>query len=233
MNIRYFENYEAMSLAAAQTVYASIQAKPNLLLCAATGSSPTGLYWQLEKYYAEKNECFQDLRVVKLDEWGGLHAWHPATCEYYLQQYVIGPLGISEERYFGFDADTKNPEQECKRVQAQLAAHGPIDVCVLGMGVNGHIGLNEPAEQLIDHCHVTELATTTLHHAMVADLETKPGYGLTLGVKDILDAEHIVLLVAGAGKEKATQQLISGKIMNQYPVTHLRAHQKVDCLVVG
>lgn len=107
MNIQHFKDYEAMSAAAAQMVYASIQAKPNLLLCAATGNSPTGLYLQLQKYHTEKREDFNDLRVLKLDEWGGLHAEHPATCEYYLQKYLIQPLGINKERYFGFDADTK------------------------------------------------------------------------------------------------------------------------------
>lgn len=233
MNIQHFRDYKAMSVAAAQMVYASIQAKPDLLLCAATGNSPTGLYLQLQKYYAERREDFQDLRVLKLDEWGGLHAAHPATCEYYLQQYLIRPLGINRERYFGFDANTKNPEQECARVQAVLEANQPIDVCILGMGVNGHMGLNEPAAQLIDHCHVAQLAATTLHHDMVSNLETKPAYGLTLGVKDILAAQHIILLVAGAGKEKATQELLSGRITNEYPATHLWAHQKVDCLVVG
>jgi galactosamine-6-phosphate isomerase len=231
MNIRYYEDYEAMSLAAAQLVYAAIRAKPDLLLCAATGGSPTGLYQELQKYYQEDSEAFQDLRVVKLDEWGGLHARHPATCEHYLQQHVIGPLGISESHYFGFDADTKDPERECKRVQDLLAAQGPIDVCVLGMGVNGHIGLNEPSVKLIDHCHVAELANTTLNHVMVADLETKPSYGITLGMKDILAAEHIILLVTGAGKEEATKQLLYGKVTNQYPVTHLQLHPRADCLV--
>lgn len=101
------------------------------------------------------------------------------------------------------------------------------------MGVNGHIGLNEPAAQLMDHCHVAQLAATTLHHDMVSDLETKPACGLTLGVKDILAARHIILLVAGASKEKATQKLISGRITNACPATHLWAHQRVDCLVVG
>jgi len=233
MNIQHFRDYEAMSLAAAQMVYAAMQAKPDLLLCAATGNSPTGLYLQLQKYYAERKEDFQDLRVLKLDEWGGLHAEHPATCEYYLQQYLIQPLGINRERYFGFDANTKDPEQECARVQAVLEANQPIGVCILGMGVNGHMGLNEPAEHLIDHCHMAQLAATTLNHDMVSDLETKPAYGLTLGVKDILAAQHIILLVAGAGKEKATQELLSGRITNEYPATHLWAHQKVDCLVVG
>jgi galactosamine-6-phosphate isomerase len=232
MNIRYYEDYEGMSLAAAQLVYASLRAKPNLLLCAATGSSPIGLYQRLQEYYAARSEDFRDLRVVKLDEWGGLYARHPATCEDYLQRHVIKPLDITEDRYFGFDADTKDPERECERVQALLTDRGPIDVCVLGMGVNGHIGLNEPAEKLIGHCHVAELAPSTLNHTMVTDLETKPAYGLSLGVQDILAARHIILLVTGAGKEEATKQLLSGRVTNQYPVTHLQSHQRVECLVV-
>jgi galactosamine-6-phosphate isomerase len=232
MNIRYFKDYDAMSQAAAQLVYAAIQAKPNLLLCAATGNSPTGLYLELQRYNAQRRADFKNLRLVKLDEWVGLHAKHPATCEYYLQQHLIRPLGISPEHYIRFDANTKDPEAECNRLQAELDANQPIDICVLGMGVNGHLGLNEPAAQLTDHCHVAHLAATTLDHTMVAGMETKPAYGLTLGMKDILAARHILLLVTGAGKEKATYKLTSGEITNEFPATHLWAHPKVDCLIV-
>ncbi|MCJ8165655.1 galactosamine-6-phosphate isomerase [Pontibacter sp. E15-1] len=233
MNIQYFKDYEAMSLQAAQTVYASIQARPNLLLCAATGNSPTGLYRQLQQYHIKRAEDFKSLRVIKLDEWGGLYAEHPATCEYYLQKHIVQPLGIDNGRYFGFDANTQHPEEECKRVQAALAAQSPIDICILGMGVNAHLGLNEPAEHLVAHCHIATLAPSTLDHTMVAGLETKPSYGLTLGIQDILSAKHIILLVSGPGKQKATQELLSGKITNDYPATHLWAHQHVDCMIVG
>ncbi|GAA4435638.1 galactosamine-6-phosphate isomerase [Pontibacter saemangeumensis] len=231
MNLQYYSDYTSMSLNAAQTVYAAIQARPNLVLCAATGNSPTGLYLQLQRYYAAKSEDFDQLRVLKLDEWGGLYAAHPATCEYYLQHHLIQPLRISEERYFGFDANTQYPEKECSRMQ-QVLAENPIDLCVLGMGVNGHLGLNEPAEELADHCHVAKLAPTTLNHTMVAALETKPVFGLTLGIQDILAASHIILLIAGSGKEKATQQLLAGKVTNEYPATYLCTHPKVDCLVL-
>ncbi|MCX2739775.1 galactosamine-6-phosphate isomerase [Pontibacter anaerobius] len=233
MNIQHFKDYEAMSLAAAEMVYTSVQAKPDLLLCAATGNSPTGLYLQLQKCNSERSEDFSKMRVLKLDEWGGLSSEHPATCEHYLQQHLIQPLSISSSRYFGFNADTKNPEQECKRVQTELDANGPIDICILGIGVNGHLGLNEPAEQLTEHCHVAQLADTTLNHTMVAGLEAKPKYGMTLGMQAILASRHIILLISGAGKEKATQQLLSGEITNAYPATHLWKHPKVDCLVVG
>ncbi|WP_242917944.1 galactosamine-6-phosphate isomerase [Pontibacter liquoris] len=233
MNIQYFDTYDAMSLAAAQMVYTSVQARPDLLLCAATGNSPTGLYLQLQTLKAEEKGDFSKLRVVKLDEWGGLSSEHPATCEYYLQHYLIKPLGIAKARYFGFNADTQAPEQECTRMQAQLAAIGPIDCCILGMGVNGHIGLNEPAEKLVDHCHMAQLAASTLNHTMVNGLESKPRYGMTLGMQDILAARHLILIVVGAGKEKATRQLTAGKITNQYPATHLWAHPRVDCLIVG
>jgi len=232
MNIHFVNDYATLSRSAAEQVLEALRDTPDLLLCCATGNSPTGLYEELAKAYRKNPSLFQRLRIMKLDEWGGLGADHAGSCEYYLREKVIEPLHITEDRYLRFLNNPPDPVTECLRVQEMLAEQGPIDVCVLGLGANGHLGLNEPAEQLHPHCHVAQLAETTLSHGMIAGSVKKPAYGMSIGMEDILASRHVIMLVVGAGKELATEKLLSGEMTNQFPATQLWQHHQVDSYVV-
>lgn len=232
MKIQYFSNYQGMSAKAAQLIIDAVKVKPELLFCAATGGSPTGMYQALKEAAQKDYSLFEKMKVIKLDEWGDVDSKHPVSCEYYLQEHLVNPLKITPDRYMGFSADAENPSEECARVNDILQENGPIDICILGIGTNGHIGFNEPNLQMTDHCHVAKLAPSTLLNGMVANMTKKPTYGLTLGVKDILSAKHIIILVAGSGKEEATKHLVAGEITNDWPATHLWSHPNVDCLIV-
>lgn len=232
MKIQSCKNYEQMSAMAANIVLAELVKKKNLLLCAPTGNSPTGMYQSLAQTYLQSPEIFNALRVLKLDEWGGLSADHPGSCDYYLQKYVLDPLHIPHNRYDGFKPNPEDAEKECERVRQIIDHEASIDVCILGLGKNGHIGFNEPAEFLRAHCHVAKLSEESKKHGMVKGMEQKPEYGMTLGMKDILSAKRIVLLIYGKGKEDATSMLMSKRITSQFPVTFLWLHANVDCLVV-
>lgn len=233
MNIEYYHDYAAISTTGASIVIKAIRSKPELLLCAATGHSPLGLYQELAyKCKIERNLCRQ-MRVIKLDEWLGLGANAESTCEQYLMSNLINPLGILEDRYISFEAETQNPTEECAQIKLQLQKHGPIDLCVLGLGKNGHLGFNEPAFYLQPHSHLATLSHTSQQHNMVAGSGDTPQYGMTLGMNDILNSRKIVLLVTGEGKEKAKQSLLSGKITTECPASFLWLHSDVDCLIVG
>lgn len=232
MRVQYFDSYDAMSSASAEIVMQALKRKPDLMLCAATGNSPTGLYRELANNYQSNPSSFDQLRIFKLDEWGDMEATVPASCEYYLQEHVIKPLQISSDRYMAFANNPPSPKEECARVQKILNRQGPIDICVLGLGANGHMGLNEPNEQLQPHCHVAQLAELTLSHGMIAEVKPKPSYGMTIGIEDILASKHILMLVVGSAKKKATEMLLSGEVTNQFPATHLQRHSNVDCLIV-
>jgi galactosamine-6-phosphate isomerase len=232
MKITYVDTYEDLSRTAAQLVLQELRKKPDLLLCCATGNSPTGLYKNLAHAYQQNPSLFQELRILKLDEWGDLTADDPSSCDYYLREHVVGPLHIAEDRYLGFQNNPPDPVEECARILELLRQQGPIDICVLGLGANGHMGLNEPAAQLQPHCHVAQLSETTLSHGMIAESVRKPSFGMTIGIEDILASRQVIMLVVGAGKEKATEQLISGEISNQFPATHLWRHAHTDCLIV-
>ncbi len=171
------------------------------------------------------------MRIVKLDEWWRLPADDRRTCEVYLQQKLIGPLGIGQSRYISFDSDAPDPEQECLRVRSSLEREGPIGLAVLGLGKNGHLGLNEPGPFLHPVCHRATLSPETRQHPMLNHSGPAPESGLTLGMRDILSSEVILLIVSGSGKEKALDQLRSGKITTDCPATFLWTHPRVHCLV--
>lgn len=229
MDVTRFDSEISLAEATSDHILRAIQQKPDLLLCPATGNTPTLSYQKLvEKAVAVS---LDQLRLFKLDEWGGVQMEHAGTCEMYLQEHLIAPLQISSDRYFSFLSNPTDPEQECERVQGLLEQHGPIDLCILGLGVNGHLAFNEPGEFLQPHCHVAQLTKTSLGHSMAQDMQGTKLYGLTLGMSDILASKEILLLISGASKVEITRRLLEGKISSQLPGSFLWLHPKVRVLV--
>lgn len=231
MKTELVNSYDELSRKAKGFVFQEIEKKRNLLLCAATGSSPTGLYQNLAKEFQNKPEIFSDLRVLKLDEWGGIPLNDPESCETYLQKYLVQPLQISDKRYFGFDSNPKDAKMECNRIQQKLKKEGPIDVCILGIGSNGHLALNEPNHVLQTGCHVARLSDKSLQHSMIREKQTKPTYGLTLGMADIFQSKTILLLIDGAQKREIVQPFLSKKVTTELPASLLWLHPNVLCLI--
>jgi galactosamine-6-phosphate isomerase len=231
MQITHCSDYRDMSSIAASLVMDQITKKPDLLLCTATGSSPEGLYRKLAAIAGRERQLFEQLRIIKLDEWGGVRENHPVSCEYFLRKKLLEPLGIPPERYISFASDPENPEEECKRISSRLQEEGPIDICILGLGRNGHLALNEPAAGLEPFCHVAALTEESLQHPMIAALEKKPGYGFTLGMKEILHSRKIIMLVSGKGKKQVADKFLDGIISTFLPASFLWLHPHVECLV--
>lgn len=231
MNVLDCADYDRLSDEAAALVTAEITGKRNLLLCAATGSSPTGLYDRLARAAQTDASLFTQLGVMQLDEWGGLGPDDPGSAGSYLRQRLLEPLRITPDRYIAFRGAAPDPEAECSRMRRELARHGPIDLCILGLGINGHIGFNEPGSTLLPHCHVARLSEESRRHAMVRGMAHPPHFGLTLGLQEILAARRILLLVAGEGKDQAVARLLSGEVSTTLPASFLWLHANVDCLI--
>ncbi len=231
MNIHYCENYEVMSQQGAEIVMREIERKSDLLFCVASGGSPTGLYQEMVKSFRFNADLFSELRVIKLDEWGGLDEGSTFSSEYDVQEKFIKPLEIDDDRFITIDLMAEDPKEECLRVQNELIENGPIDICILGIGVNGHIALNEPAEKLQLDCHVAELATTTLNHGMIKTLTHPPTFGMTLGIGNIMDSNRIILFISGMGKKQALEKLLTREITTQFPASMLWLHPNVDLII--
>lgn len=221
---------EAMSRQAADLIVSLLREDPSLLLCAATGSTPTRTYELLLERYRAEPGLFDRMRVLKLDEWYELEMEHPGTCEAYLQRHLLGPLGIGAERYAGFDSRAPDSDAECARIRTWLADQGGIGLCILGIGRNGHLGLNEPGESLPPHAHLAELREETRRHPMLVDASERPRHGLTLGMAEILQSRRILLLVSGAGKREILARLLASPVTTALPASFLHLHPAVTLL---
>lgn len=231
MKIKHCSDYRDMSRLCADSLISDIRIDSEQLICTATGNSPQGVYENLADHHRAEPKEFDRLRIVKLDEWGGIPAEDPGSCERFIQEKLLRPLDIEANRYIGFNSNPESAEAECERVQEVLQQYGPIDVCILGLGKNGHIGFNEPAEILKPYCHVAQLSTESLQHQMVATMKNKPGYGLTLGMANILQSKKIMLLVTGSGKKGIISKLLSRAITTTLPASFLWLHPNVECYI--
>lgn len=231
MILSYFDNYEAMSQKAGELLVAEISRQKNLLLCAATGRSPEGAYKELVRHSKESDINLRELRVIKLDEWAGVPKNHPVSCEHFLKHHLLDPLGIPEKNYISFASDPFDLQEECNRIRLELESRGPIDLCILGLGTNGHLGLNEPGPFLETHCHKARLSKETLQHQMIASLKQKPEYGLTLGMMDLLSSKKVILLITGQKKGEVIERLLTKKISSDLPASLLWLHKDVECLI--
>jgi galactosamine-6-phosphate isomerase len=215
-----------MSRAAAGWIAREFARNPRMLVCLATGGSPARAYEWLGGRARKSPVLFSRLRILKLDEWGGLALTDPGSSEDYLRQRVIRPWGVSQRNFVGFGRGSLRPELDCHRIKKWLDRNGPIDLCVLGLGLNGHLGFNEPGSVLSPAAHVARLAEQTRNHPMVSQSAVKPAYGLTLGMAEILQARQILLLVSGAPKQKPLQRLLRGEISTEFPASLLCLHPK-------
>lgn len=230
MNVVTCENYERLSSQAAAIVGAQIERKHGLLFCAATGNSPIGLYAELAHRAAVDRALFQSLKIVALDEWGGLRETDPGSAAGYLRERVLTPLAVSPDRFIAFDPGIE-PGEACHRMRTELERIGPIDLAVLGLGRNGHVGFNEPGPALVPYCHVAQLSDETRRHAMTRAMTQPPLHGLTLGLQEILAARRILLLVTGEGKQQTVARLLTEEVTTTLPASLLWLHGNVDCLI--
>lgn len=231
MKIEYFDNYSLLSSKAADLIVDELSVKRELLLCAASGFSPELTYRMFSEKVIETPELFERLKIIKLDEWGGISMDNAQSCEVFLQKNLIQPLKISPERYISFNSNSENPEEECNRISSYLKNNGPVDVCVLGLGLNGHIAFNEPGDFLLPDCHIATLSQKSMSHPMAKEMGEIPTYGLTIGMADILQSKKIIMIVTGNGKTEIINQFLSGKITTKLPASFLWTHPNVACFI--
>lgn len=227
MRVEVATSYEEMSRRAAARIARELRRRPGLLMGVVTGASPTHAYRRLAEARRLEPALFRRLRVLKLDEWLGLPMRHPATSESYVRKEILGPFGVSRSRYQGFRSRPRDPAAECARMARWLERHGPLDVCVLGLGRNGHVLMNEPAAVLPPGPHRARLAASTRRHSMLQGLKTPPRYGLTMGLADILRSRTILLLVSGRPKAVALRRMLSGTVSTRCPASFLWLHADV------
>ena len=226
--LRVCESYEGLSRAAANRIIARVREKPDALLCVTAGASPAGLYELLVEARRAVPSLFARARFIQLYEWGGLARGDRATAGAYQRARLIRHLGVAPRRFLSWESCAPDPERECRRMAARLKAEGPIDVCVVGIGRNGHLGLNEPGDRVETGAHVTELDPASLGHSMLRASRGAVQYGLTLGMADILQSREILLLAGGAEKAAQMRRAFLGPVTTRCPASLLRLHPAVQ-----
>ena len=226
MRFTVLPDREALDREAAALIWEAARGRSDLLICLASGDTPSGTYALL----AGAPDRLAGARYIQLDEWAGLGSGDPASCAAYLERTVRSPLAVPPERWIGIQGDAPDAAAECRRVTTALEEAGPIDLCILGLGRNGHLGLNEPAESFDPFCHVATLATLSRGHPMLAETATSVRQGLTLGLGDILRARRVLLLVSGAAKRAPLARLAARRVTSALPASLLWLHGDAVCL---
>ncbi len=226
MNLLISDTYNEMSRKAANDLLNFIEGKQNPLLCTASGDSPKGMYKELIKEVKEKGIDISGWKFLSLDEWAGMDGNDEGSCRFHLNNDLFGPLNVAEKNIIFFDGKATNAENECERIETFINDHGGIDIAVVGLGMNGHVGMNEPGTPADSRSHVAEIDSTT--QAVGQKYFTKEQsltHGLTLGIASLRVARNIMLLVSGNKKAAAVQKMIEEEMSTQLPASLLRNHK--------
>lgn len=225
MKVIVRENYEEMSRETANLICDYVNKKPNTLLSFPSGSTPLGTLRYLVDYAKEGRVNFTNCKFVGLDEWIGMTEKDKGSCKYFLYKEFFRPLNIDNSQICFFNACTDNLEAECKRVDNFIFRNGKIGLILVGLGMNGHIGLNEPGVSFDLYSHTVKLDKLTKEVAQkYFDKPTKLEGGITLGLKHIIDAEMPVMIVNGNHKAEILKRVIDSEVTNKLPATVLKLH---------
>ena len=234
MNIERFEDEDALSAALATRVLERIVAKPGIVLGLPTGRTPLGLYRELRERSGGNLIPWSEVRTFNLDEFAGLGAADPHSYRAYMQAELFDHVDIRPEHIGFLNGAAADLPEECRRYEAAIDAAGGIDLQILGIGANGHIGFNEPCPGLCASTHVAELEQGTREAnagRFGGDWRAVPHRALSMGIATILGAREIVLMATGAEKAGAVRGMIEGLITTQLPASLLQVHPRVTVMV--
>ena len=226
MKIYRAENYDAMSRRAANILSAQVILKPDSVLGLATGSTPVGMYRQLVNWYEKGDIDFSQVHTVNLDEYLGLAPDHDQSYRYFMQQNLFDHINVRPENTNVPNGLASDPEAECRRYNEVIAGLGGIDLQVLGMGHNGHIGFNEPEEAFELETHVVDLTENTIqaNARFFASKDEVPRRAITMGIKAIMQARHILVVVSGEDKAEIVRRAFAGPVTPLVPASILQMH---------
>ncbi len=226
MEITISPNYDEMSKAAAQVVAELVKSKPNAVLGLATGSSPLGLYGELIRMHREDGLDFSKVRSFNLDEYVGLRPEHEQSYRYFMEKNLFDDLNIKKENTRVPSGTAEDYAKHCEEYEQEIRQAGGIDLQVLGIGSDGHIGFNEPGTSLASRTHVTVLTQQTIadNARFFEKKEDVPIRACTMGVGTVLETRKCILLASGKGKVKAIAQALEGPVTSMCTASALQLH---------
>ncbi|SES72963.1 glucosamine-6-phosphate deaminase [Salinibacillus kushneri] len=232
MDLIKVKDYQTMSEKGCAYLLNHFQTLKNPILGLATGSTPEGLYKQLIEKYKKGFISFRDVSTFNLDEYVGLEEKDPNSYHYYMNEKLFNHIDISKENVHLPNGTVTNLQQECRDYERLIEQAGYVDVQILGLGLNGHIGFNEPGTPFSSRTHAVELneSTREANARFFDSKEAVPRQAITMGIETILESKEILLLVSGKKKAVALARLLSGDIREDFPASALKKHPHVTII---
>ena len=224
----------AASVIAARLIARQVREKPDSVLGFATGSTPIATYQELIRLHRVEGLDFSRVTTFNLDEYVGLNATHPASYHAFMDAHLFSHINVPRERIHIPDGMAADVPAECARFEAAIRAAGGIDLQLLGIGSDGHIGFNEPSSSLASRTRIktlTELTRANNARFFDGDLTNVPLHCITMGVGTIMETRAVLLLAFGAGKAQAVAEAVEGPITAMNPASILQMHPVAKCLM--
>lgn len=233
MKIYKAKDYKDMSRKAANIISAQVIMKPNCVLGLATGSTPIGTYDQLVEWYNKGDLDFSEVTTVNLDEYKGLPRTNDQSYYYFMHQHLFDRVNIDPERTNVPNGMEPDAEKECGRYEELIRSLGGVDLQLLGLGHNGHIGFNEPGEAFEKETHCVDLTESTIeaNKRFFASADDVPKQAYTMGIKTIMQAKKILIVVNVENKADIVERAFFGPVTPEVPASILQLHN--DVTLVG
>lgn len=226
MRVIIVKNYEELSKRAAEIVRDRLMRKPDLVLGLAAGSTPVGMYKELIRMHKEERLDFSFVRTFNLDEYCGLSPDHPQSYHYFMWDNFFNHINISKENVYIPEGNVENAETFCDWYEKKIKEMGGIDLQILGIGRDGHIGFNEPGSSLGSRTRIKTLAEETVEDnaRFFEKKEEVPRYAITIGVGTIFEAKECLLLANGKSKAEPVQRCVEGPVSSEVTASVLQLH---------
>ncbi|MBI1224277.1 MAG: glucosamine-6-phosphate deaminase [Bacteroidetes bacterium] len=232
MQLKIFNDYQTLSEYAANAMLAAVQQKPDCLIGIVSGDSPRLAYDLFCEKCRESNVDTSQLQFAGFDEWVGIPPENEGSCQAFMHRHVFLPLNLPKENYNTFDAMNEDLQGECERMNAFISERSGLDLLLVGVGMNGHIGFNEPGVSFENYAHVQLLEDITLNVGQKYFQEaTELKYGITLGLAHLMEAKQVLMLANGQKKAEIMKQVLEGPIGNEMPASIIRQHANSSVLL--
>ena len=229
MKVTVLKTAEEIGVAVAKIFTDEVKANPNCILGLATGASPIPTYNNIIKTHKEEGISFKGVKTYNLDEYCDLPKADKNSYYTFMHEQLFNSLDILEENVHFLDGNATDTDAECKRYDNEINEAGGIDIQLLGIGNNAHIGFNEPADSFTDGSFKVKLTDSTIEaNKIYFDENPMPHYALTMGVNQIMSAKKIVLIATGPKKAEAIRNMIKGEVTPQVPASILQNHDDVE-----
>jgi glucosamine-6-phosphate deaminase len=232
--ITVFSDERALAKQEAARISDALKAKPDLVLGLPTGRTPIRLYHEAGTLFSRGQIDFSRATTFNLDEFFGIPASHRGSYRTFMQEHLFSRVNIAPERINFLNGAASDPEGECRRYEEAIAAAGGIDLQLLGIGTNGHIGFNEPARELAGRTHRVTLKASTRRSNVAlfgGELARVPSEALSMGMATILHARQVVLLATGKSKARCIERLVNGPLTPRLPASFLQLHRDVELVL--